>query len=367
MWSSDTLAGTWEDTTPGRPCLSSQQPNLTLMNLLMSTSSSSSLSTTSLKEKNTTEGGKEKKTGHTAQNEHELPIVTSSSSSSSSFRSPIMSVCDDNMREEIFSLLPPAAVACAMQTTKTWTNPAIERLYRTEIHVPSDISTLNSALDEVQELLRMGAPFTPPTIIVGPGKHMLRGGLLLINQSGVNIVGTVQKDLKTGVVIKMLTQLVGRVRVECGADNVTVADMKICNPHGAGVYCTGKGTTMLLKHCKISGCRGNGIFARQGALCEMIDCNISNNDSTGIAAWDEKTQLNISDTYIHTNQGDGANASTGAALAVTGATRIRSNSGDGLRTLDDDARIIVASSISCEQQQTGNVVAEVVVVAGGGG
>ena len=61
--------------------------------------------------------------------------------------------------------------------------------------------------------------------------------------------------------------------------------------------------------------------------------------------------------------GDGANASTGAALSFVGKTRIRSNSGSGLRTLDDDALITIAESITCDQRQTGNVVTETSQVA----
>jgi len=113
-------------------------------------------------------------------------------------------------------------------------------------------------LDEVQHQIRGGAPFDPPTIVVGPGRYLLRRGVLLINQSGVRIIGTVEKDGKGKILQK--TQLVGRVRVESGASNISLEDMQISNPRGAGIYCTGKNTEVLVKNCKVSGCRGNAIF-----------------------------------------------------------------------------------------------------------
>lgn len=277
-------------------------------------------------------------------------------------QSPVMSIPDDVFRQEIFSLLPPSAVGASINAARTWSFAAKERLHRKIIKVPEEHHSINSALDEVKAMIKSGAPIDPPTIVVGPGKYLLHGGLLLIDQPNIKIVGTLKYDKKLNKMMKT-TRVVGRTRVEGGATNVHMEDLAICNPRGAGIYCTGKNTKVYLKNCKVSGCSGNGIYARQGALCDMIDCNVSNNSSTGIAAWDPTTQLKIKDTLIHTNMGDGANASTGAALSFVGKTRIRSNSGSGLRTLDDDALITIAESITCDQRQTGNVVTETSQVA----
>jgi hypothetical protein len=349
-------------TSPGnRPRLSSHFSTTYMRTRSNLNNESSNLGVNKMKLTNTRQSKvKEHNNNITTNTEHIHPTCCLNPATPPPLSSPvsIMSICDDTFREDIFTMLPPADICSSMKTTKYWKIPTKKRLSRKEIHVPKHHSTISSALQEVFGLIRNESPYSIPQIVVGPGEHLLDGGLLLINQSNISIRGTVERDSKTGQVTKSLTKIIGRIRIESGVANVHLKDMKICNPRGAGIFCTGKGTTAYLTNCKISGCRGNGIYVRQGALCEMNECNVSNNDSTGIAAWDPKTTLTIKDTDIHTNQGDGANASTGANLSIVGKTRIRSNSGNCLRTLDNEASIVIADSSKCEGSQSGNIKSE---------
>jgi parallel beta-helix repeat protein len=267
----------------------------------------------------------------------------------------ILNICDDNLREDIFAMLPPADICHSMASVKQWRRPSMDRLNRPEIHVPGDMTTIHGALQEVATMVANDTPYDVPNVILGPGEHLLTGGILLIDHN-VSISGTVERDPVTKNITKSLTSIVGRIRIE-GGDQVRLEQLNVINRQGAGIYCTGKDTKTYLNRIKVSGCRGSGIYVRDGAYCEMANCNISNNDSTGISAWDKETNLKVKDTSILSNMGDGATASTGANVSIVGASRIRSNSTGSLRA-DDEATIVVAESSVCEGSQTGNVKSE---------
>jgi hypothetical protein len=71
----------------------------------------------------------------------------------------------------------------------------------------------------------------------------------------------------------------------------------------------------------------------------MVASEVCNNSSSGIAAWDPHTLVQISQgCRIRSNIGDGAVASTGAKMEISGGCRIRSNSGSDL-VRDEDSII----------------------------
>ena len=250
----------------------------------------------------------------------------------------ILSVPDSVVREEMFSFLLPQEVVSAGASHTSMQKPSKERIARKIIRVPEDCTSLNSAVSEVSFFIGNQSPHSHPRIVVGPGKHVLKGGLLTVSNSGVHISGT--KGHETDC------QLVGRIRIEGGATDVVLESLSVSNPLGAGIWVTGKNTSVTLKSCKVSGCRGDGVYARQGSHCELIGCDVMQNKCSGVAAWDDMTAFTIFDTTVEKNNGDGVKAFPGAEVAMT-KSRVRSNSGHGVLTSDEFSSIkIFSSSIS---------------------
>jgi len=252
----------------------------------------------------------------------------------------LLSVPDSVLEHEMLAFLPPADSARAASAHRDCVAPARGRLSRQEIRVPEDCSSLNGALAVVSFLIRHASPHAIPAITVGPGKHILKGGLMTICDSGVTIRGTGGSGC---VPASASSQIIGRIRVEGGAKDVCLEALSVSNPFGAGVWVTGKDTCVELKHCKVSGCRGDGIYARQGSHCELVSCDIEKNQSAGIAAWDDKTAFKIFDTTVAKNEGDGVKVFPGALVDVT-ESRVRRNSGHGVVTSDDCSSINIFSS-----------------------
>jgi hypothetical protein len=251
-----------------------------------------------------------------------------------------LSVPDSVLEHDMLSFLSPADSSRAARAHRDCAAPARGRLARSEIRVPEDCSSLNAALAEVSFLICQASPYAIPAIIVGPGKHILKGGLMTICDSGVIIRGAGGAGC---VPASASSQIVGRIRVEGGAKDVSLEALSVSNPFGAGVWVTGKDTCVELKHCKVSGCRGDGIYARQGSHCKLVSCDVEKNQSSGIAAWDAETAFNIFDTTVAKNQGDGVKVFPGALVDVT-SSRVRRNSGHGLVTSDECSSINIFSS-----------------------
>ena len=252
----------------------------------------------------------------------------------------LLSVPDAVLEHDMLTfLLPDEAALGVGRTHRDCVAPVSGRICRGKIRVPKDCSSINMALKEVSFLIRHKTPHAIPEILVGPGKHILKGGLLTISDSGVIIRGTT----RISSLAVHRPQIIGRIRVECGAKDVLLDSLSISNPFGAGIWITGKGTQVMLKNSKVSGCRGDGIYARQGASCELVSCDVEKNASTGIAVWDDKTAFKIFDTTVAKNQGDGVKVFPGAAVHMMGS-RVRRNSGHGLVTSDECSSINIFSS-----------------------
>jgi hypothetical protein len=252
----------------------------------------------------------------------------------------LVSVPDCVLEHDMLTFLLPVDSSRVASAHRDCAAPAHGRLARQEIRVPEDCSSVNAALAEVSFLIRHASPYSLPVITVGPGKHILKGGLVTICDSGVTIRGAGGAGCKQK---SASTQIIGRIRVEGGAKDVSLEALSVSNPFGAGVWVTGKDTCVELKHCKVSGCRGDGIYARQGSHCELVSCDIEKNQSAGIAAWDDKTAFKIFDTTVAKNEGDGVKVFPGALVDVT-ESRVRRNSGHGVVTSDDCSSINIFSS-----------------------
>ena len=100
-----------------------------------------------------------------------------------------LSVPDSVLEHDMLSFLSPADSSRAARAHRDCAAPARGRLARSEIRVPEDCSSLNAALAEVSFLICQASPYAIPAIIVGPGKHILKGGLMTICDSGVIIRG----------------------------------------------------------------------------------------------------------------------------------------------------------------------------------
>eukprot|EP00946_MAST-07B_sp_MAST-7B-sp1_P004976 g4976.t1 len=250
-----------------------------------------------------------------------------------------LSVPDSVLEHDMLSFLPPHDSAQIGFTHRDFNAPALHRLSRREIRVPEDCTSINEALAEVSFLVNHCSPHGIPDISLGPGKHVLKGGLLTICDSHVTIRG--RSDPFAGT--STSSQIIGRIRIEAGAQNVTLKSLSVSNPFGAGVWVTGKGTQVELHSCKISNCRGDGVYARQGSSCVLISCDVNENKSSGVAAWDDMTAFKIFDTNVSKNQGDGVKVFPGALVDVS-KSRVRRNSGHGLVTSDESSSINIFES-----------------------